>query len=62
MCENREITINIDCQDMAEFEPTLYNHLISCPGEVITIIDLEVRDMAAELMAEDRDNFRDLQV
>lgn len=39
----------MDCANIAAADPTLYAHLLSCPTEVIPLMDTEARNLAAAL-------------
>lgn len=47
--ENEEPVLNVDCANIAAADPTLYAHLLSCPTEVIPLMDTEARNLAAAL-------------
>ncbi len=47
--------LNVDCANIAAADPTLYAHLLSCPTEVIPLMDTEARNLAAALGEDDVD-------
>lgn len=53
--EREEEMLNVDCANIAAADPTLYAHLLSCPTEVIPLMDTEARNLAAALGEDDVD-------
>ena len=48
--------LNVDCANIASSDPTLYSHLLSCPTEVIPLMDTEARNLAAALGGDEADH------
>jgi hypothetical protein len=51
--DNEDPVLNLDCANIAAADPTLYSHLLSCPTEVIPLMDTEARNLAAALGGDD---------
>ena len=45
----------MDCANIAEFDPVLYAHLLSCPTEVIPLLDTSARNIAGSFGAVEDD-------
>ena len=54
--------LNVDCANIAFSDPTLYSHLLSCPTEVIPLMDTEARNLAAALGGEEADHHIQVQL
>ena len=54
--QNEEPVLNVDCANIAAADPTLYAHLLSCPTEVIPLMDTEAHNLAAALGDDDADH------
>lgn len=49
--ETQLIAFNLDCRNLADFDPELYNQLVQYPQEVIPILDIVINDEAAAINA-----------
>lgn len=54
--DNEDPVLNVDCANIADSDPTLYSHLLSCPTEVIPLMDTEARNLAAALGGDEADH------
>jgi MCM N-terminal domain len=54
--DNEDPVLNVDCANIASSDPTLYSHLLSCPTEVIPLMDTEARNLAAALGGDEADH------
>ncbi len=52
--------MNVDCANIAEFDPVLYGHLVAYPTEVIPLMDEVAQEVA--LQGEGPDAVFELQV
>lgn len=58
--EQEEVVLNVDCNNIAEFDPVLYGHLVAYPTEVIPLMDEVAQEVA--LQGEGPDAVFELQV
>lgn len=52
MVENEEPNINLDCQNLHQFDEELYKQLVAYPQEIIPIMDVVINDVALEMLVE----------
>ena len=46
--EGEEVVLNVDCANIADFDPVLYGHLVAYPTEVIPLMDEVAQEVALE--------------
>ena len=45
--------MNVDCMDLASYDATVYQQMVSYPAEVMTIMDSEAQKLARQFQTED---------